>query len=398
VKIHTVAFLMILGCTSFADEIPSATLEDRLKRLESEVGELRKENRELRQRLGLDGKAGATVIKSAGKEPVLTLGGLLQAQADFGDKGDSRFKTDHDRFYLRRARVNAAGKFLEEFDFRIELDLSGSLSETSNLRAQMTDAFINWNRFEFANVKVGQFKTPFGFEQLYSDPKLFGIERSLPNDVLTLGRDLGVQVAGSVLEKRLSYAAGVFNGTKLNNSFNDDDQFAVVGRVAGTPWQGKLFGQEAHWTLGVNGLYSDDGNLTNMPSDFGFQNTMFTGIRRGYGADTQFHLGNFDFWAEYLHCAFQTDNAIPDERFDASGWYAQGTYFLLPKKLQALVKFESFDPNREQDGNSTDMWTFGLNWYFKGDDLKLQIDYLWGDAAGQPDDKGKVLLRLQTIF
>jgi hypothetical protein len=41
-------------------------------------------------------------------------------QAEAGDKGDARFGNDNDRFYLRRARLNATGKFLEEFDFRLE--------------------------------------------------------------------------------------------------------------------------------------------------------------------------------------------------------------------------------------------------------------------------------------
>ena len=46
-----------------------------------------------------------------------------------------------------------------------------SLSEQTGYRAQITDAFINWNRYSFANVKIGQFKTPFGYEQLGQIPK-----------------------------------------------------------------------------------------------------------------------------------------------------------------------------------------------------------------------------------
>ncbi|HET9226199.1 MAG TPA: porin, partial [Thermoanaerobaculia bacterium] len=110
-------------------------------------------------------------VKPAGKEATLAIGGLLQVQAEFGDRGDSRFGTDNDRFYLRRARINATGKFLEEFDFRLEGEFAGTLSDTSSLRAQLTDGFINWNRYEEANIRVGQFKTPFGYEQLVSDPR-----------------------------------------------------------------------------------------------------------------------------------------------------------------------------------------------------------------------------------
>src|SRR5947207_2371639 len=89
--------------------------------------------------LALPSLAGAQTlgeVKAAGKEPSLTIGGLIQAQFDGGDKGDSRFANDNDRFYLRRARLNASGRFLEELDFRLEMDLAGSLSNTTGLRAQ----------------------------------------------------------------------------------------------------------------------------------------------------------------------------------------------------------------------------------------------------------------------
>ena len=65
-------------------------------------------------------------VKPAGKESTLKVGGLLQAQAEFGDRLDSRWDNGSDRFYLRRARLNASGRFLEEFEFRFEADAAGS--------------------------------------------------------------------------------------------------------------------------------------------------------------------------------------------------------------------------------------------------------------------------------
>lgn len=48
----------------------------------------------------------------AGSKPTITLGGLLQVQAEASDRGDARFGTDNDRFYLRRARLSVNGRFL----------------------------------------------------------------------------------------------------------------------------------------------------------------------------------------------------------------------------------------------------------------------------------------------
>src|SRR5262245_5706877 len=101
------------------------SVEERLQRLESEVGALRQENQKLRAELGIDGRAGQTVIRPAGRAPTLSVGGLVQVQAEGGEKGDARFTTGNDRAYLRRARINIQGRFLEEFDFRVEGEFAG---------------------------------------------------------------------------------------------------------------------------------------------------------------------------------------------------------------------------------------------------------------------------------
>lgn len=406
--------IFFLGCltfavaATFADESAgslekSLTVEERLKQLESEVKTLRHENKQLREDMGI--KSGGVNVKAAGKEASLLLGGLLQVQSEFGARGDSRFGSDNDRFYLRRARLNASGKFLEEFDFRIEMELAGTLAESSALRAQMTDGYINWNKWDWMNVRMGQFKTPFGYEQLYADPNLFTIERSLANDRLTLGRQIGLQAGGSLFEKNLSYASGIFNGTGVNNNFNDNDDFVFVQRIEGNPWQGKLLNKDASWSIGGNAFYSDDARLTGQPSEFRFDSVpggaidnIFAGSRIGIGADTQFHLGPFDLWMEYLRTEFKPKDNFPAKHFDSEGGYIQGAYFIFPKKLQMLVKYETFDPNVQVRGDSTDTWTFGLNYYIKDSSLKIQLAYLLVSPAGFPDDQNKVLLRFQGAF
>lgn len=397
------ALLLVSACTTTV-LAQTSSVEERLQRLENELGALRKENQQLRSELGLEGRAGQTIVKPAGREPVLSVGGMLQAQADFGDKGDARFATDNDRFYLRRARINLQGKFLEEFDFRIEGEFAGSLGEASGNRAQLTDAYINWNRYSFANVRVGQFKTPFGYEQLAADPKLFTIERSLPNDRLTVGRQIGVQVAGDVLDKKISYATGVFNGSGVNTSANDNEHFMWAGRVAATAWEGKLGKDDAKLTVGVDAYSTKDTGLASQPSEFGFdsvpggtRDNIFTGRRQAGGLDTQFHVGRLDFWAEYLRARYKATDRLPSSSFDTEGWYVMAGYFVVPKELQALLKYESFDPNLNVANNSTRTWTVGANYFLKGDDIKLQLDYLITSIYGQPTND-KVIVRLQTLF
>ena len=124
-KKSAILFLMILLIAPQAQAQPVALppgIEERFQALEKEIKALRQENVELRKAIGMENNttAGQILVKPAGKESSLKLGGLIQAQADFGDKGDSRFSSDNDRFYLRRTRLNVAGNFLEEFDFKVE--------------------------------------------------------------------------------------------------------------------------------------------------------------------------------------------------------------------------------------------------------------------------------------
>ena len=330
-------------------------------------------------------------VKPAGKEPTLTIGGLLQVQAEFGDRGDTRFGNDNDRFYLRRARLNATGKFLEEFDFRLEGEFAGTLANTTGLRAQLTDAFINWNRYPEANIRVGQFKTPFGFEQLFSDPRLITIERSLVNDRLTQSRQLGTQVGGDLLEKRLTYAAGVFNGNGANNNFNDDDSFLSVARLSGVLHQSKAL----NWSLGGNVFSSEDTSVA--VAEIGFDNNTFAGERLGSGFDTQVVAGRFDLWAEYLQVDWEPTSRRPRAEIESDGWYVQASYFFIPNRLQAVLKAEAFDSITDDRIDPVETGTAGVNWYLKGHDLKLLLNYLRTRQDGQ-EDQDKILARLQVIF
>jgi hypothetical protein len=47
---------------------------------------------------------------------------------------------------------------------------------------------------------------------------------------------------------------------------------------------------------------------------------------------------------------------------------------------------------------TTDRWTFGFNYLIKGDDLKLQVDYLLTNAAGLEDKQNKIVCRFQIMF
>lgn len=358
------------------------SVEERLKKLETQYEAIAKENTELKKQLGWDGKSDLVVAKPAGKEKSIKVGGYIQAHGEFGDAPDARFTGIDDRFLVRRARINVTGSFMEHFDFKAEVDLgnnSNKATAPASWKPTATDLFVNWNQYDFANVKVGQFKSPFGYEQLVADTKTIFAERALSNDMLTRSRQIGVAVSGSVLEKRLSYSTGVFNGNGINQGGNDDDNFMWAGRVSGTAVKGKLFGQDVKLDLGVNGYVSPTPAAST----------------DGLGVDLQFALGPFGLQAEYLMNG--SENRATKVDTDSSGYYVTAFYEILPKKLRGQVRFDSYDSNNDTANTTSDIWTLGLTYFVKGEDIKLDVNYMIGNPAGLPDGN-RLITRVQLAF
>jgi phosphate-selective porin OprO and OprP len=390
-----VILLLVGGAAASGAEpvFTQGSVEERLERLERELKELQEENRALREGLVV---TNAALVRSIGPVKELRIGGLVQAQADFGDQGDLRWASDHDRFYLRRVRLNTLGRFAEHFDFRAELEATGALGEATGLRAQLTDGWVNWNRYDALRVRVGQFFPAHGFEKRQAPAIWHSAEMSLAGDQMLLDRQIGAQIWGDGLQRRAGWAFGIFNGMNANNSFNDNDNFMAVARVEGRPFRGPLLGIDGQWSIGLSGYHSDHDRLV-LPGGLVRPGDppLFAGQRVGLGADTQFRWGRLDVWSEYIRTEFDPDLGT---RYDAEGWYVLTGYYLLPERLQALVKYETFDPDRSQQGNSTDTWTIGLSYAFRGYNLKLFANYLLFDVPGDDRLQQKVITRLQAAF
>src|SRR5205823_7915372 len=215
-------------------------------------------------------------VVPGGSEYKLTLGGYIQVNFEDGDVSafEGRFGLTalKDRFRLRRARINLTGDFAEQFEFKIEGDFESSDGISSNRTAfSATDIFVNWHAIPEANIKVGQWKAPFGLEQITPDQLLFTIERSLPTGAITPERQIGVQIWGKPFtnlwpqeKDLLTYYAGIFNGNGRNPTVNDNNNFMYVGRLELLPFKGKLLGQASSLKLGADILNSRDDPGTNI--------------------------------------------------------------------------------------------------------------------------------------
>ena len=141
-------------------------------------------------------------VQQRGPELKLVLGGFIQVNFEDGDVSafEGRFGQTaiKDRFRLRRARLNLTGDYAEQFDFKLEGDFGQSDGTSGNRTAfSATDVWVNYHQFPAAQVKIGQYKAPFGLEQLTPDTSLLTIERTLPTGAITPDRQIGAELWGN---------------------------------------------------------------------------------------------------------------------------------------------------------------------------------------------------------
>jgi phosphate-selective porin OprO/OprP len=456
----SLAAIISLAAQPLGAQTPSES--ERLQKLERAVEQLEKRNAELEQEIsGLkkrtafapefgpgaktkvtyDGKSyveKAVVeeekvplyVLQRGPELKLVLGGFIQANFEGGDVSafEGRFGQTavKDRFRLRRARINLTGEFAEHFDFKMEGDFgAGDGLNSSRTGFSATDIFVNWNQFPAAQIKVGQWKAPFGLEQTTSDTTLYIIERSLPTGAITPERQIGIQLWGKPLaalwpeqKDLLTYYAGIFNGNGRNTTVNDNNEFMYVGRLELQPFKGKVWGQDSYLKLGADVLNSRDaagvnisqtGNLlVNVDGSLSPFTLPGPAERTAWSVDAWLKLGPFDLIGEYLQERVhgRSDNGVPPafDTFKPSGYYITGGYFLIPKKLQLAMRWEDLHAGQVADSGIRSI-TGGLNYYIRGDDLKLMVNYIhtWSDFReknpqfGQ-DQFNSVIARMQLMF
>ena len=366
------------------------TVEQRLEALEKQVHAMTQENAELKKQLGLKEEPTPVSVQTSGKVTKLAVGGFLQVQSEFGAAADQRFVGVRDRIFFRRARIQVAGEIADDFEFKAEIDLQGNtLGAAAGHLTRANEIYVGWKKYPFAKLRIGQLKPAFGAEQQQSDLTGMTIERSLASDRISDGRQIGVRVGGDWPVGWLNYTLFIGNGNGANSSANDNSKFARSARVVLTARNEK----EHKLLFGVDGFWTDDDGVSK--SGLGLAGNLFTGRRAGWGVDAEWRAGDFELTGELLQSRFQPRGAA---EFEARGWHLTAGYFLLPRQLQVVVRRETFDPNTAVDGDDARSWTFGLNYFIKGDDLAVKTNYLVGRGPGAVGDEGRWVTRLQVVF
>jgi phosphate-selective porin OprO/OprP len=275
---------------------------------------------------------GGFTVRSADGDYTLKIGADLQTDIRTFTGTSSGSLTD--QALLRRVRPTFSGSLYKNIDYFLRPDFGqGSVI--------IYDAYVQLNYIPHFSVRVGKFKPPVGLERLQSDDDTTFVERGLPT-LLAPSRDVGFQLSGDLLGRRLGYQVGVFNGVP-DNSLSDaspSGHRSYAARLFATPFQAG--GENVLSGLGF-GIGAEGGNTdgVGLPAyKTAGQNTFFTfnsgvisaGHRTSLAPQAFYYLGSFGLLAEdtITEEQFQKNNVRKDVAFRA--WQVEASYILTGEK------------------------------------------------------------------
>lgn len=302
--------------------------------------------------------------------------GLLHADHRWAIDDDAL--QSNDGYLLRRVRPIFSGTLFGKYDFRFTPDFAPNA-------ANVQDAFINARFQPWFAVQAGKFKVPVSLERLQSGADLRFTERAYVANSLLPNRDIGVQIHGSVLDDRLSYAIGNFNGVQDGSSTNSDNNVdrKWAGRLFAQPFKGED-GLLSGLGIGIAGTTSDyDSALLAHTYKTPGQNTIFTYAAgtNGHGRQNRispqfyYYAGPFGLIGEYARVSHNVTRGARSDRLDHHAWQLAGTYVLTGEDNS----FRSITPNGNFDlsKGTWGAWEIGLRY------SELNIDSK--AFAGAPD-------------
>ena len=304
------------------------------------------------------------------------LGQFLYTAID-PDVGDSESS-----FRTRRVRPDLRGKLFGSVGYRLQYELAGSPS--------LLDFYLNWGPGS-AKLQAGQFKAPFGRQELTSIAKQHFVDRSIASARFAPSRQQGLALLGKNAGSTFEYGIRVFNGNGRNRSSDDNSEKMIAGRA--------VFNLLGSYDLDESALdYPDSPRLS-----FGFaglSNTDGEGVDAvditRFGVELAFKVQGLSFISE-----FYQEQASPDvgDDLDTDGLYAQLGYLFPGKRLELALRHAFISP--DVAGGSADQTETGvaLNFYINKHGQKVQMDYRQLEFDADPSrDRAELRVQAQITF
>ena len=366
-----------------------------------------------------------------GEDDTLKIGGWFQI--------DTRFYLDEDSpqtntFDIRRARFDVRGVLENDFSYRLYATFVGS--------PVLQEAWLEYQYFPYARIKIGQYKEPFSLESQYSARWIDFVERSIGVTNLQPAEDIGVMVFGKFLDNHVDYAIGFFNGQGRDAEAVVDDK-DLAGRLVVQPF--RHMKDSSFKDLYIGGSFTYGNNERSLGRrdfrtagrtpfyDFASDAQLDGRIVR-YDGELEWLNGPFNFTTEFIGTDFEEIvSSSGNGSLTVNSWYGTLSYVLTGENAvrskpikpfknfdlrqggwgawQILGRYEHFwtdddllDKGIATGTDAVDAFSIGLNWW-PNIHLKFMFDYVYSSfddeitVAGETlKEENVVLMRGQYNF
>ena len=329
-------------------------------------------------------------------------------------------------FDFRRIRPTVEGTVFGKYDFRFTPEFGEAKTANATSTSGIVDAYIDARFQPWFKVRAGKFKPFVGLERLQGGADIKFIERSYVSNNILPNRDLGAAIHGDVLDGKLNYSVGIYNGvtdggdTPTTQDTNQDKDYAF--RVFTTPFKddvsvlsGLGFGLAATYgdfkgTTTANGLPSyktagQESNFFTYTSGSVFAN----GSRERIAPQAYYYYGPLGIIAEYARVSQDVSNGTTSANLENDAWQIAASYLITgeeasfkgvkPKNVFDTDKggwgawelvaryqenniddaaFSSATTTRYADprnnARSAKSWAAGVNWYLN-QNVKIALNY-----------------------
>lgn len=307
--------------------------------------------------------------------------GYLQAQYDY-----NMFDNTESTFGFNRSRLGVMGNIPYDISYYVLMEASPFKKEGP--KAYLLDAFITYNRFSFAKVSMGSFKSPFGLELGTPCHSLHTINRSkVVNELTAPDRDMGLMLLGGSDTTLLRYSVAVMNGTGLLTK--DKDTYKdIVGRVLIQPTDWMHLGGSFKMGKSENDESPDDNTTTR------------------FGAELEVEYANFLVQGEYIYgedegsyyvgggCGGDPELVVGNVK--RSGMFVTALY-KTPWNIEPVFKYENYNPDMDATDNLEQVMTFGVNYFFN-EWTRLQVNYEYAAEQAREIKNDRFMVQLQVRF
>lgn len=267
---------------------------------------------------------------------------------------------DPSDFRVQRVRLGVRGDIRPWLSYEVEVD-----PRAPEVAGLLRDGFLAFKIIPRHQIRLGQQKTQFGYENRESSSDLFVVNRAELSDALSRGRnlrDIGVGLIGNVkLGKgwRFEDAVTVVNGDGMNVQADSTRRKNIWGR-AGVRYRR----DRANLTVraGVSAANGDslaEGLDPLDPADD------YRAVFSRLGTDVEVDHSRFLLTGEYVRGT--DENTLTRESDERSGYYV-GLVGKTRWKLGPLVRIDSFADEFRR-------WTFGGFYGLPNTPLRLLVNY-----------------------